>query len=132
MGKAPSAAEQIDDVVDRLVVSDDSLPPAVTTMDAISDLPSLRSGEQATKYRKAAQTAYQAERRSSCTSLTLHQAANHNDSLLEVIKHAGDSISSIPSHLVTSGFSSCYSRLAANEPAATVTVKAHLSRLIIG
>jgi DNA (cytosine-5)-methyltransferase 1 len=108
---------------DRLIVSDDSLPPAVTTMDAISDLPPLRSGEQVTRYRKSPQNAYQSERRSSSTSLTLHQAANHNESLLEVIKYAGDSISSIPSHLVTSGFSSCYSRLPANEPAATITVK---------
>jgi DNA (cytosine-5)-methyltransferase 1 len=43
--------------------------------------------------------------------------------MLEVIRHAGTSISSIPANLITSGFSSCYSRLDAHEPATTITVK---------
>lgn len=42
--------------------------------------------------------------------------------MMEIIRHSGPNISSIPPHLITSGFSSCYSRLAADEPAPTITV----------
>jgi DNA (cytosine-5)-methyltransferase 1 len=42
--------------------------------------------------------------------------------MMEIIKHSGDNISSIPKHLITSGFSSCYSRLRGDEPAVTITV----------
>lgn len=42
--------------------------------------------------------------------------------MLEIIKHAGPNINSIPPHLISSGFSSCYSRLAADEPSVTITV----------
>ena len=43
--------------------------------------------------------------------------------MLEIIKHSGDSIACIPKHLITSGFSSCYSRLNGEEPSTTITVK---------
>src|SRR5699024_10421584 len=42
--------------------------------------------------------------------------------MLEIISYSGSSIKSIPSHLINSGFSSSYSRLAANEPSNTLTV----------
>ena len=41
---------------------------------------------------------------------------------LEIVRHAGKNINYIPKHLVTSGFSSSYSRLDADEPAVTITV----------
>ena len=41
---------------------------------------------------------------------------------MEIIRHSGDNISCIPKHLITSGFSSCYSRLRGDEPAVTITV----------
>jgi DNA (cytosine-5)-methyltransferase 1 len=43
--------------------------------------------------------------------------------MLEVIEHAGSSIYALPKGLVSSGYSSCYSRLAFDEPATTITVK---------
>lgn len=43
--------------------------------------------------------------------------------MMEIIKHSGPNINCIPKHLITSGFSSCYSRLDAKEPATTITVK---------
>jgi len=42
--------------------------------------------------------------------------------MLEVIKHSGQSKAALPDGLVTSGFSSCYSRLEPDLPAVTLTV----------
>lgn len=73
-----------------------ALTPAVTVREAIDDLPRIASGEVAIRYDRAAR--------------------------LEIIRHSGDNISCIPPHLITSGFSSCYSRLSGDEPSVTVTV----------
>lgn len=106
------------------VVNASSGPPALTVWDAISDLPSLRSGERSEHYRCAPMNAYQRARRArGPTQLTLHEAANHNAKMLEVIRHSGSSISAIPDGLITSGYSSCYSRLDAGETSTTITVK---------
>ncbi len=107
----------------RYLLADSSKPAALTVEDAISDLPVLTRGEEATKYDKAPMNEYQEARRNGSVELTLHKAANHSDKMMKVIEYAGPSIASIPKHLIGSGFSSCYSRLAANEPATTVTVK---------
>ncbi|MDN2713220.1 DNA cytosine methyltransferase [Janthinobacterium sp. SUN118] len=109
---------------DRYVVNQNSGLPPVTVWDAISDLPTLKSGESCTSYRTVALNSYQAARRRDNSSvLTLHQAASHNTKMLEVIKHAGSSIHALPKGLVSSGYSSCYSRLASDEPSTTITVK---------
>lgn len=111
---------------DRYVVNHNSGLPPVTVRDAISDLPSLKSGEKKTLYRNPSPilTSYQAERRCGASSeLTLHEAASHNAKMLEVIRHAGANIHALPKGLVSSGYSSCYSRLAFDEPATTITVK---------
>jgi DNA (cytosine-5)-methyltransferase 1 len=42
--------------------------------------------------------------------------------MLEIIRHSGKNISSIPSHLISSGFSSCYSRLDGDATSVTITV----------
>lgn len=107
----------------KIIEAPDGLPPALSVMDAIGDLPEIQSGGEATAYEAPPANEYQANRRRGSDILTLHKAGNHAAHTLEIIKHAGDSIRCIPSHLVTSGFSSCYSRLSANEPAATITVK---------
>jgi DNA (cytosine-5)-methyltransferase 1 len=107
----------------RIVTSAIDLLPSISVMDAIGDLPVLASGESAESYTKPPETEYQRLRRNKKRILTLHRASNHSVKMLEVIRHSGPSISSIPSHLVTSGFSSCYSRLDPNEPATTITVK---------
>ena len=98
--------------------------PAVTVRSAISDLPSLRAGERKHTYRVSPQNDYQAERRRGApANLALHEAADHNDKMLTVIRHSGSSSRCLPKGLVRSGYSSCYSRLAFDEPSTTITVK---------
>jgi DNA (cytosine-5)-methyltransferase 1 len=98
------------------------LLPVVSAMDAISDLPPIASGETAIEYTAQPTTKYQIERRKDVTELKLHIATKHSEKMLEIIKHSGKNISCIPKHLITSGFSSCYSRLCKDEPAVTITV----------
>jgi len=100
----------------------DSLPPAVTLGEAIGDLPPLESGMQATKYGVSPMTAYEAFIRNGARTLTLHEATLHSPAMLEIIRHAGDNIHALPKGMVTSGFSSCYSRLSNSEPSTTITV----------
>jgi len=98
--------------------------PAVTVRAAISDLPKLRAGERKQMYRVAPQNDYQAARRCGApTKLALHEAADHNEKMLTVIRHAGSSSRCLPKGLVSSNYSSCYSRLAFDEPSTTITVK---------
>ena len=97
--------------------------PAITVWDAVSDLPSIGAGVTSTAYRSEPMSAYQELMRSSGAPLTLHEATNHNAKMLEVIRHAGASKAALPPGLVSSGYSSCYSRLEADEPATTITVK---------
>jgi DNA (cytosine-5)-methyltransferase 1 len=99
------------------------IPPAITVADAIYDLPPLKSGERCDKYLRTEQQSYYARlMRDHATELTLHEATSHSEKMLEIIKHAGDNIFALPAGMVTSGFSSCYSRLSANEPSVTLTV----------
>ena len=107
---------------DLFSLGDDDLPAALTVADAIDDLPPVASGEEATSYTLPPRTRYQRERRENSSSLALHASTRHTAKMLEIIRHSGPSIASIPSHLITSGFSSCYSRLDADEPAPTITV----------
>jgi DNA (cytosine-5)-methyltransferase 1 len=107
----------------RYLLAESSRPAALTVDDAISDLPRLHRGQEAVSYDKEPISCYQAARRAGALTLSLHRAANHSDKMMKVIELSGPSISSIPKHLITSGFSSCYSRLAADEPATTITVK---------
>lgn len=114
----------------RMLVPDDlplfrkepELESAVSVMDAIGDLPPIESGESAGQYTRPPGNAYQFARRDGATVLELHSSTRHTDKMLEIIKHSGPNISYIPKHLISSGFSSCYSRLAADEPSVTITV----------
>lgn len=99
------------------------LPSAVTVRQAIDDLPVVHSGGAADRYTMRARTAYQTDRRARVSEqLTLHSSTKHSPKMMEIIRHSGDNISCIPKHLITSGFSSCYSRLRGDEPAVTITV----------
>lgn len=100
----------------------EKLPAAVTVMESIGDLPPINSGEEATEYILPPINQYQMERRKGNSCLTLHKATNHSEKMLEIIKNSGKNINCIPKHLITSGFSSCYSRLNGDEPAVTITV----------
>ena len=98
------------------------LPPAVTVNNAIGDLPPLRAGESSGQYHVAPLNSYQDWVRKGSDTLTLHTATRHSDQMLRIIKHSGPNISAIPKHLITSGFSTCYSRLNGNDPSTTLTV----------
>jgi DNA (cytosine-5)-methyltransferase 1 len=100
----------------------DDLLPFVTVDDAIDDLPEVAAGECAAAYVDPPRTSYQAERRKGLIELTHHESTRHTEKMLEIIRHAGKNISSIPPHLITSGFSSCYSRVDGDEPCVTLTV----------
>lgn len=108
---------------DKMLKSSEGLAPALTVMDAISDLPPIKSGEECVTYEYPPQNQYQMERRGNCKKLTLHKATLHPPKMLEIIKLAGNNIHALPEGMVTSGFSSCYSRLSADEPGVTITVK---------
>ncbi|MCQ4614115.1 DNA cytosine methyltransferase [Corynebacterium pseudogenitalium] len=101
----------------------DPLPSAVTVREAIDDLPIVQSGESSECYSKPPRTDFQRARRENAPDeLTLHSSTRHSKKMMEIIRHSGDNISCIPKHLITSGFSSCYSRLRGDEPAVTITV----------
>jgi len=98
------------------------LPYAVTLMEAIDDLPPVPSGGESSTYLRPPRTEYQRLMRKGALSLTLHKATNHSRKMLEIIRHSGANISALPPGMVTSGFSSCYSRLDAGRPSTTITV----------
>ena len=98
------------------------LPRALTLMDAISDLPDVESGQSSSTYRTEPQNEFQEWARQGCKPLTLHEATRHSARMLEIIRHSSSNISAIPTHLITSGYSSCYSRLDAHSPSTTLTV----------
>ncbi len=96
--------------------------PAVTLLDAIGNLPLVLAGQTADEYLDVVETRYQELIRAGADVLTMHDATAHSSEMLNIIRHAGDNINALPLGMVTSGFSSCYSRLAPNEPANTITV----------
>lgn len=101
----------------------DTLPDAISVNDAIQDLPAIASGQTATTYQTlVAPTPYGRFIRNGAEVLELHEATAHSPEMLEIIRHAGDNIHALPPGMVTSGFSSCYSRLNGSEPSTTITV----------
>nr|WP_290701148.1 DNA cytosine methyltransferase [Halomonas sp. UBA3074] len=111
-------------IKDKYIQHPDDGLPAVTLWEALSDLPSLQSGQESDMYAHAPLNSYQIVRRAGAPeNLLLHQAANHSPKMLEVIKHAGHSKSCLPKGMVSSGYSSCYSRLEKYKPSTTITVK---------
>ena len=107
----------------KIILSKNEDVCALTVNDAISDLPVLERNQTKTEYGTKPKNEYQKERRRRSKKLTLHRAANHSDKMIEIMKHAGESKACIPQHLITSGFSSCYSRLDGDQPSTTITVK---------
>lgn len=98
------------------------LPSALTIMEAINDLPKIPSGGSATHYEPNVElTPFIQKMRKNNTTLTLHEATLHSEKMLEIIRKSGSNISAV-ADLVTSGFSTSYSRLEADRPAVTLTV----------
>jgi len=105
-----------------LFTSKRDLEPALSVLDAIDDLPPIQSGESADHYEGAPRNDYQRQRRNGCKRLALHYSTAHTPRMLEIIRHSGKNISAIPGHLISSSFSSCYSRLDGDMPSVTITV----------
>ena len=112
------------EVVRTYRLLDHDLPPAVTLAEAIGDLPPVEAGREIAAYNpnRAPETAYQSRMRLRSMGLTMHKATGHSPKMLEIIRHAGANIYALPPGMVTSGFSSCYSRLDADKPSTTLTV----------
>ena len=109
---------------ENYIVNRSSGKSAVVVWDAISDLPPLSSGGRNSTYIGPPRNEYQEARRcNNGGALTLHEAANHSKKMLEIIQHSGNSINALPNGLVSSGYSSCYSRLEGDKPSTTITVK---------
>ena len=98
------------------------LPRALTVDEAIGDLPAIRSGETSGRYNNPPKNKFQEWSRAGSRTLTLHTATRHSSHMMEIIKHAGSNISAIPQHLISSGFSTGYSRLDSDSPSTTLTV----------
>lgn len=99
------------------------LKPAITIMEAIHDLPPVKAGEYASRYRTDVEpTDYEKKLRAESKNLTLHKATNHSERMLKIIRHAGASRSELPDDMTSSGFSSSYSRLEEDLPSVTLTV----------
>ncbi|MCY3961396.1 MAG: DNA cytosine methyltransferase [bacterium] len=105
-----------------LVGEEPKLPDALTAMEAIGDLPPVFAGECVSEYSLPPQNDYQLARRRNAIRLDWHVATGHTKRMLDIIRHAGSNITAIPQHLISSGFSSSYSRLDPDHPAVTLTV----------
>jgi DNA (cytosine-5)-methyltransferase 1 len=101
----------------------EDLPPAVTVADAIYDLAPVEAGGSSNQYRgDVSPTTYAFSRRKNLDIVTLHSATRHTPRMMEIIRQAGANRWALPEGMTTSGFSTCYSRLSADEPSSTITV----------
>lgn len=102
---------------------DHELLQAITVAEAISDLPPVPAGESSACYQEGSEPSdYARARRGDETSLSLHSATRHTPRMIEIIRRAGTNRWALPEGMTTSGFSSSYSRLGADEPSTTITV----------
>jgi len=98
--------------------------PHVTLRQAISDLPSIVSGESCSSYNEI-QSSYQREMRAGCSFLDLHIAAKHNQNLVDMISRITDEGGT--AHELkeeprpTSGYGNTYARLWWDKPSTTIT-----------
>lgn len=94
---------------------------AVTVLDAIDDLQDIKAGDSSEHYKSEPKNQYQKYLRRNSNGLKNHTASSHSEKMMNIIKQSGYNIKAVR-HLVTSGFSSCYSRLEPNKPSVTLTV----------
>ncbi len=108
---------------DDLPLFGKTLPPALTVMDAIHDLPEVQAGGAASAYRDDVDpTAYERRLRAGESKLTLHESTAHTPRMLEIIRKAGSNRAALPAGMTSSGFSTCYSRMEPDRPSVTLTV----------
>lgn len=93
-------------------------------MDGIGDLPEVGPGEEVFEYDQPPETVLQEDLRGDNQELTIHEAANHSDDMVEMISHISDggNRTEIPDELQpSSGYHNSYSRLDSKEPAVAIT-----------
>lgn len=96
----------------------------VTVWEAISDLPPLGPGQEATRYDRDAETEFQVRARIGSSEVQGHRASRHPDALVRAISFIpdGGNRRDIPDEFQPkSGFHNSYSRLNSREPAVAVT-----------
>ncbi|MBL8677392.1 MAG: DNA cytosine methyltransferase, partial [Alphaproteobacteria bacterium] len=69
---------------ERIVVSSEKKIKAITLYEAISDLPEIKSGESSSAYKHSPRNEFQRKARNGCKKLTLHEASNHAEKMLEI------------------------------------------------
>jgi len=107
------------------------LKPVVTSLEAISDLPSVEAGEKNNTYAKPPQNDFQRLMRTTLNGelmtndmLTQHRATNHSDEMVEILEEAGFKRSDIPEDLrPPTGYEATYSRQYPNQPSTTLTTE---------
>lgn len=98
--------------------------PFLTLMDAISDLPPLKSGEYRSDYLCDPENEYQNTMRASGCPLTEHRCSKYGEHMQKVMSHVGEggSIMDVPEELRPKGyFKNTYARLLPNAPSPTIT-----------
>jgi DNA (cytosine-5)-methyltransferase 1 len=121
--EARSMAGKLGQISDQLPLFGQILPPALTVMDAIHDLPEIKAGQSASFYREDVEpTPYEQRLRGDERVLTMHESTAHSPRMLEIIRKSGSNRYALPEGMVSSGFSTCYSRLEPDQPSVTLTV----------
>jgi DNA (cytosine-5)-methyltransferase 1 len=98
--------------------------PCMTLVEAISDLPPLKPGEERSDYLCGPQNEYQRLMRASGGPLTEHKCAKYGAKMQQVISHVrrGGSIMDVPEELRPKGyFKNTYARLLPDTPCTTIT-----------
>lgn len=105
--------------------ADPSMKPYVTLGEALGDLPSMKTGESATKYACEPQNDYQRLMRANAPEeIQEHEVPKNNAKLVAIMEALpdGGSPKDIPEELrPNSGFANCYCRLWWNKPSTTIT-----------
>ena len=101
-----------------------NLPQKLTLMDAISDLPELKSNDAKNIYMCPPQNVYQEELRKGVKILSEHNSSNYGIKMLEILLliPEGGTINDLPKRLRPKKyFANTYARLLPNQPAPTIT-----------
>lgn len=107
------------------IPADKTLRPYVTLGEALSDLPSIKTGESATEYKCEPQNEYQKLMRANAPqSIEEHEVPKNNAKLVALMEALpdGGTPKDIPEELrPSSGFANCYCRLWWDKPSTTIT-----------
>ncbi len=107
------------------IPSDTTLKPYVTLGEALGDLPSIKTGQNATIYASAPQNEYQAKMRENAPlEIQEHEVPKNNERLVALMEALpdGGSPKDISEELrPKSGFANCYCRLWWDRPSTTIT-----------